>query len=103
MSEPDKKRLLVSRDTRTDIWTDDQGDQWKPYYKEESRYASGAWLVYKRGNHYEMVIESVHSDELDARRLAMRNHSVPSEVVFIPWDGNLYDPTERQASDSRSS
>lgn len=95
MSDPDKKRLLVSRDTRTDVWTDDQGDLWKPYHVPQNRYTEGVWLVFGRGNSYEMVIKSVHSEELEARRLAMRDRSVPSEVTFIPWDQEVTDPLDQ--------
>lgn len=92
LADAGPKRLLVSRDTRTDVWTDDQGDKWKPYHVAESRYTTGVWLVCGRGNSYELVVESVYSDEVDARREAMRDRSIPREVIFVRWDSAVVDP-----------
>lgn len=98
-----QNRLLVSVNTASHVWTDDRGDKWVAHKESDSRYADGVWVVFHRGNSFEMVVDSVHDEELRARRQAMLNLDARADVVFVPWDEAITDPMdapERRSKDS---
>jgi hypothetical protein len=54
------------------------------------RTTTGAWVVYAQLNDPSQVIAiSVHADELDSRRAAMK--APQRSVVFVPWEQTIED------------
>lgn len=65
-----------------------------------TRCVEGAWIVFRRDSDFNMQVLSVHAEELEARRIAMNDYSLPLEVVFVKWGFQLIDPLDKSPDSS---